>query len=197
VFFSFHYEDVCRTVQVRQSWRFRRGWNPPSENFYDKSLWESARTGNEKYLKNMIQRAMAGSTVTCVLAGSETWERPYVRFEIAHSLVIGNGLLTVFIHNVRHPQKGASRPGHNPLSCMGLELQTDGKGRVVEWLNGGWHHFNLMKAPVPWPRWLPKPAVGRLNALSVGAAVYDYVVNEGYVNLPQWAQYAADAAARR
>lgn len=196
VFFSFHYDDVCRTVQVRQSWRFRRGWAQPSDNFYDKSLWEKSRTESEAYLKGIIRRAMAGSTVTCVLAGSETWDRPYVRFEIAHSLFIKNGLFTVHVHDVQHPQKGTSWPGHNPLTCMGLLLREDGKGRVVELVGGTWQYFELMTMPVTWPRWLPKPSVGRLFALSDGAAAYDYVRDNGYENLPYWAQLAADAAGR-
>jgi hypothetical protein len=197
VFFSFHYDDVCRTVQVRNAWRFRRGWSQPSDNFYDKSLWEKSRTENEEHLKRIIRRAMAGSTVTCVLAGSETWDRPYVRFEIAHSLFIKNGLFTVFIHDVRHPQKGTSWPGHNPLACMGLLLREDGKGRVVELVGSCWQYFELMKMPVPWPQWLSKPSVGRLYPLSHGATGYDYVRDNGYENLPQWAQAAADAAGRR
>lgn len=197
LFFSFHYDDVRRTVQVRQSWRFRSGWSRPSDNFYDKSLWEKSRSENEAHLKSMIRRSMAGSTATCVLAGSNTSDRRYVRFEIAHSLFIKNGLFTVHIHNVRDPHTGTSWPGSNPLSCMGLLLREDGKGQVVELVNGAWRYFDLMTMPVSWPKWMPKPTIGYLYPLDIAAPAYDYVGNNGYENLPLWAQAAADAAGRR
>ena len=197
VFFSFHYDDVCRTVQVRQSWRFRPGWSNPSDNFYDKSLWEASRTENEQYLKGLIRRAMTGSTVTCVLAGSETWNRPYVRYEIAHSLFKRSGLFTIHIHNVRHPRKGMSAQGPDPLGFMGLVLRENGTGRVVEWVDGKWQYFELMKMPVPWPKWLPKPSVGWVHPLNLGTTAFDYVLDDGHANLPRWAQTAAEAAGRR
>jgi hypothetical protein len=197
VFFSFHYDDVCRTVQVRNAWRFRPGWSSPSYNFYDESLWEKSRSESEESLKRLIRRGMAGSSVTCILAGTETWLRPYVRYEIAHSLLLKNGLFTVFIHNVRHPQKGIAAPGYDPLSFMGLELRPDGKGRVCERIGDQWYHFDLMKMPVSWPRWLPRPSVGYLHALSFGTQSYDYVLDDGHKNLPLWAQAAATAAGKR
>jgi hypothetical protein len=144
----------------------------------------------------MIRRGMAGSSVTCVLAGTETWMRPYVRFEIALSLFMKRGLFTVFIHNVRHPQKGVAAAGYDPLDFMGLELRENGTGRVCEKINGEWYHFDLMKAPVPWPRWLPKPAVGYVQPLGIATASYDYVSQDGHLNLPLWAQGAATAAGR-
>lgn len=195
VFFSFHYDDIHRTVLVRNAWRFRKGWQPAHYNFYDKSLWEKTRTEDPETLKRMIRKGMADSSVTCVLAGAETYLRPYVRFEIAHSLLLKRGLFTVHIHNVRH--RGYGTPGPDPLAYMGLELQADGRGRVCELVSGEWRHFDLMRMHVPWPRWMAKPEVGFLYPLNVGTSAYDHHHDQGYENLPFWAQVAAQAAGRR
>lgn len=196
VFFSFHYDDIRRTCIVRKSWKFRPGWSDPSDNFTDKSLWEKSRSESDECLRRLIRKGMVGSSVTCLLAGTDTWSRPYVRYEIAHSLFKKNGLLTVFIHNVNDPHDGYAVPGHNPLSHMGLELREDGKGRVCELVNGQWRHFDAMTMPVPWPQWLPKPRVGWLYPLSVGTLAYDYHFDRGHQNLPEWVQIAARAAGR-
>ncbi len=150
----------------------------------------------EEALKRLIRRGMGNSSVTCVLAGTWTWSRPFVRYEIAHCLFRKSGLLAVFIHNVRHPQKGTSAPGYDPLAFMGLELREDGMGRVCELVDGQWRPFELMKQLVPWPQWLPKPSVGFLYPLSVGTSSYDYVLDDGHQNLPAWAQSAALRAGR-
>lgn len=198
VFFSFHFEeDIRRSCIVRNSYRFRPGRKLPSSNFYDRSLWERSKREGVESLKRLIREGMVGSSVTCVLAGTQTWARPWVRFEIAHSLRVGNGLFTCSIHNVNDPHYGSAAAGYDPLAFMGLQLRQDGRGNVVEWVDGEWWPFELMKAPVKWPIWMAKPSVGRLFPLADFARRYDYQLDDGYNNLAQWAQQAAGAAGRR
>lgn len=196
VFFSFHYDDVRRTCIVRKSWKFRPGWSHPRHNFTDKSLWEKSRSESDQALRRLIRSGMGGTSVTCVLAGAETWSRPYVRYEIAHSLVRGSGLFTVHIHNTNDPHEGYGIAGRDPLECMGVELLDDGRGRVCELLGGKWFYFNAMKMLVKWPRWLPRPPVGRVQPLAAGSRSYDWHFDDGYSNLPKWAQIAADEAGK-
>lgn len=197
VFFSFYFEgDIRRSVIVRNSYRIRPGRKLPTSNFHDKSLWESSKREGEESLKRLIREGMVGSSVTCVLAGTYTWQRPWVRYEIARSLVCGNGLFTVHIHNVKDPQLGVALPGPDPLDFMGLELRPDGRGNICELVKGQWERFPLHKAPVRWPRWLAKPKVNYLLPLSYGARAYDYCDNDGYNNLADWAHLAAVDAGR-
>jgi hypothetical protein len=197
VFFSFYFEgDIRRSVIVRNSYRFRPGRKLPTANFYDKSLWESSKREGEESLKRLIREGMAGSSVTCVLAGTHTWQRPWVRYEIARSLVCGNGLFTVHIHNVKDPQFGIALPGPNPLHFMGLELRPDGRGNICELVNGRWELFEKHKAPVRWPRWLAKPTVNYLVPLSHGTRAYDYCDEDGYNHLAEWSQLAAVESGR-
>lgn len=197
VFFSFYFEgDIRRSVIVRNSYRIRPGRKLPTANFHDKSLWESSKREGKESLKRLIREGMAGSSVTCILAGTYTWQRPWVRYEIARSLVCGNGLFTVHIHNVKDPQFGTALPGPNPLDFMGLELRPDGRGNICELVNGQWELFEMHKAPVWWPRWLAKPRVNYILPLSHGARAYDYCKDDGYNHLAEWAQLAALEAAR-
>lgn len=197
VFFSFYFEeDILRSSIVRKSYLFRPGRKLPTANFYDKSLWESSKREGEDSLKRLIREGMAGSSVTCVLAGTNTWQRPWVRYEIARSLVCGNGLFAVHIHNVKDPRDGMALPGPNPLHFMGLELRPDGRGNICERIGDQWYHFDMHKMPVRWPRWLLRPNVGHLCPLSNGARVYDYHFEDGYNGLAEWAQLAARDAGR-
>lgn len=198
LFFSFHYQaDIRRTCIVRQSWRIRPGWEAPiRETFFDNSMWEKAKVVGAPRLKQLIRAAMDRSSVTCVLAGEHTWSRPFVRFEIAHSLFKKNGLMVAHIHNVRDPQHGTGVAGPNPLHFMALEMTSTGQGRVWEYNGSQWQRFDLMRNLVPWPRWLPKVPLGALQQLSVGAAVYDYALQDGHGNLGTWAHEAFIASRR-
>ncbi|MBC9209828.1 TIR domain-containing protein [Roseomonas aerophila] len=113
VFFSFHYSrDVRRIVQVRNSWVVRPGGEAPP--FYDKAEFEEVKKragGIEKW----IEAQLTGTSVTVVLFGTETFNRPWVRHEIMRSHVLGKGILAIDIHNVRDPQLGKDAQGKNPL----------------------------------------------------------------------------------
>lgn len=99
VFFSFHYDDVTRANVVRNSDVITRQYQTGAR-FYDKSLWEEVQKQGPVAIKRMINDALDGSSVTCVLIGQETWQRPWVRYEILKSMARGNGIFGVRIHDV-------------------------------------------------------------------------------------------------
>lgn len=118
VFFSFHYDrDVHRVMQVRNSWIVRpEGEASP---FFDKAEFEQVKKrvgGIEKW----IEEQLAGTSVTVVLYGAETYHRPWVRYEIKRSYELRKGLLAIDIHNIKHPQNGADVQGLNPLSYFNV-----------------------------------------------------------------------------
>ena len=94
VFFSFHYDDVIRVNVVRNSDQIVRRYERAAR-FYDKSLWERAKKEGRLAIKRMINKGLQGSSVTCVLVGQHTWQRPWVRYEILKSFARGNGILGV------------------------------------------------------------------------------------------------------
>jgi hypothetical protein len=147
VFFSFHYADIMRVTQVRNSWRIRAGGD--NQPFFDKARWETLKRTNPQGITRWINEQLDGSSVTVVLVGENTAYRKWVKYEIDQSVRKGNGLLAIRIHNVRHPQLGTSRPGPHPfeqlnLTSTGLPLthyyytydwvQHDGYNNFASWV---------------------------------------------------------------
>jgi hypothetical protein len=136
VFFSFHYDrDVRRVVQIRNSWVVRlKGTAQP---FYDKADWETVkRKGVEKW----IEEQLAGTSVTVVLIGSDTYNRDWVRHEIKRSYELKKGILGIYIHNVKDPQHGTDTKGKNPLDYWiinqnGKKIPFSSIYNTYDWVN--------------------------------------------------------------
>ncbi len=115
VFFSFHYgRDISRANVVRNSWLTK---DKGTAGFIDASLWEEAKAKGDASIKKLIDDQMIGTTVTAVLIGSETAQRTYVKYEIAKSLERGNGLLGIYIHNIKDLNGNVAAKGANPLAA--------------------------------------------------------------------------------
>lgn len=197
VFFSFHYQqDINRVNVVRNSWRFRPSDGTQPADWFDHSVWEEAKRTGMIALKRLIHGSMARSSVTCVLAGAETWGRPWVRYEIAYGLARGNGLFTVYVNGVKCMKNGVCSRGPNPLDYLGLSLDDQGRARIWENFNGQWRLYPLYTETVAWPTWLPKTPKGYISVLGRAASSYDYQLQNGYQNLASWADAAAQQAGR-
>src|SRR5258706_854373 len=95
VFFSFHYDDILAVNVVRMSDVVKTQYDPTSRAVFDKSLWEETKKQGERAIRNMIDGALDGTSVTCALIGQQTWERPWVRYELLKSFERGNGILGI------------------------------------------------------------------------------------------------------
>jgi hypothetical protein len=191
VFYSFHYDDVFRVNHVRNSGKIR----PADKGRYltpqDRSLWERVKRTNPANLRRVIDARLQGTSVSCVLVGSQTWEREWVRYEIARSLARGNALLAVHIDKCECPRTGFSAVGPNPLAYMALGWDH----RIYEYANGGWYPYPKIDQPLTnWPRWLVKPSPGYVVPLDTGTMSYDWKLHNGYYNLLRWTDTAAKAA---
>jgi hypothetical protein len=75
VFFSFRYDrDVCRVMQLRNSWVVRPG--DTAQPFYDKAEFEEAKKGAGG-IEKWIDDSIAGTSGTVMLFGAETAKRPW------------------------------------------------------------------------------------------------------------------------
>src|SRR4051794_35488894 len=101
VFFSFHYQDVIdfRANVVRQHWLTKP--DREAAGFFDSSIWGNAELSGDVGIKRVINAGVDGTSVTCVLIGSETHARRWVRYEIMKSFRKGNALLSVHINQIR------------------------------------------------------------------------------------------------
>lgn len=198
VFFSFHFQaDIHRVNIVRNSWRIRPEDHVPG--FFDRSLWEQAKRTDETALKRLIRRGLKGTSVTCILAGEHTWERPWVRYEIAESVLQGNGLVTVDVDELRCMRTRMScAPGLNPLDYMGVYRADNGRAYVCELTERGWVQYARLSEAVNWPTHIPdRGTLNDAHPLSLGTRRYAYRSERGYVNLSQWVREAALAARRK
>lgn len=124
VFFSFHFErDVWRTGQVRNCWLTKP--DRESAGYWDAAKWEEVKKKGDQAIKNWINNSLSGTSVTAVLIGAETSERKWVKYEISESYKRGNGILGIYIHNIKNSSGLTDVKGKNPLS--NLYITKDGK----------------------------------------------------------------------
>ncbi|WP_228116697.1 TIR domain-containing protein [Priestia megaterium] len=101
VFFSFHYQDVIdfRANVVRNHWvtKLNRG----ASGFFDASLWEDAKKTSDLSIKRLINTGLENTSVTCVLIGTETFDRRWVSYEIMKSMMRGNKIFGVHINGFK------------------------------------------------------------------------------------------------
>jgi hypothetical protein len=146
VFFSFHYQnDIWRVNQVRNSGEF--GDVTGTDTFYDNSLWEEAKKKGDPELTKLIAGGMNNSSVTTVLAASATWGRKWVRYELLKSFERGNGLMTLWIDQVKDVEKKTTTRGFDPLACIYFQLSTDGKTAATQYYDGkAWNALETISA---------------------------------------------------
>jgi hypothetical protein len=115
-FFSFQYErDIFRCNTVRNSWVTQ---DRVAAGFWDNSLWENAKQRGHDAIAKMILEGLYNTSVTVVLIGSETANREWINFEIIESSKRGNGLLGVYIHNIKSINGYTDTKGQNPFDYI-------------------------------------------------------------------------------
>lgn len=145
VFFSFHYQrDIWRVNQIRNCW-VTRGVN--EAGFWDNSLWEATKSQGDIALRNLIDTGFIGTSVTVVLIGAETANRKWVKYEIQKSRERGNGMIGIYIHNVRNQLGQYDIMGTNPFDQftalqMGTLIRYSQLYRTYNWtLEDGYNNI--------------------------------------------------------
>jgi hypothetical protein len=210
-FFSFHWTDVWRVNVIRKAWKFRHPDNALLPSFVDSSLWESKKLNDDEAIKRLIQDGVRYTSAVCVLAGADTWERRWVRYEIARAIIDGRGLLTVHLNSIRHhATQTLHTRGHNPLSFMAIGKVQDNalrparyflfeKRLVWDGVGGwklGWCRYDDYKIAVELPAWVRDPQPGYVTPLSDCAPERDYIAHDGHKNIGGWIDLAAQRAGR-
>ncbi len=207
---SFHYDDIIRVNNVRNAWKINCPGREDKRQFYDRSLSEVSAALDPKGLKSSIQRGMEHASVVCVLVGTHTWSRPWVRYEIARAVIEKKGLLAVHINGLRHHQRlTADANGENPLGFMGVGCPKQGIyylyehiGRpvlqygqmVMQWQ---WERYSKYTMPVPVPnvqyRHQPKARLCRYRRSPLPTTM---LVGKRHENIGSWIDTAALRAGR-
>jgi len=194
-FFSFHYQrDVWRAWNVRNCWVVRD--EKVSQGFFDSSVFEKAKKESDDALKSFLRAGLENTSVTCILTGTHTWQRRWVRYEIARSVVKGNGLLTIDIDGVENKDQQISNKGADPLAQMGV-YKTDSGIYLAEWQGGKWVKYEDYTLAIPaGDLWFDAPTNTEVVQLSSHCARYDFITDNGRQNIDDWIEDAASSAGR-
>ena len=120
VFFSFnHDDDIWRANQVRNS-NVVAGAHVAG--FFDHSEYGEANKMGKDAIQRMILGHLEDTTVTVVLIGTETANRPWVKYEIEQSIARKNGLLGIYIHHLKDSNQRPSSRGAKPAVPEGVDF---------------------------------------------------------------------------
>lgn len=205
VFFSFHYQEDCfRVNQIRNSWRIGHEGDREAAGFFDASLWETSQRKSADSLKALIRDGLKNTSVTCVLVGEHTYRRRWVQYEIAQSLVCGNGLFAVSLEGIKSGGLlGALSPGGpNPLDYLGIYANQEGEFYIYEQRKAGlmsqdkWLPYGDYTLKIALPVTWEPPNPGYVRLLSAYCPIYHYKTQSGYERFGSWADSAARAVGR-
>ena len=111
IFYSFHFgNDVMRVQQIRNIGVIE-GNKPVTAQ-----KWEEVKKAGNAAVEKWIDDNMKGKSAVVVLIGEETWNRPWVDFEIRKGWDSGKGVLGIHIHNIKCPTNGTCSVGANPFA---------------------------------------------------------------------------------
>lgn len=133
VFFSFKYEDVKRSMIVRNSWVAQ---GKQAAGFIDKADFEKVKKKGDQAIKNWIDAQLNGTSVTVVLVGAKTCSSRWVKYEIEQSIAKGNGIIGIDISKIRGLDgKTTDRCGQIPKGYpFYLWNKEDGHKNLGEWI---------------------------------------------------------------
>ena len=165
---------------------------PHRQWFFDGSLWEKSQRTNDNSLKALIRSGLDGTSATCVLAGAKTYYRRWVRYEIAQSVIRGNGLLTVHIDWLKDKDGNFCSKGPNPLDSIGVYKKQDGRVYFAERNSAGaWVEYGDYTLSVDLPKNWAAPSATHVTPISNYCFEYCYVNGDGANNLASWIDLAA------
>jgi hypothetical protein len=195
-FFSFHYvPDVWRAWNVRNSWVVKQE-EQVDRGFFDSSVFEASKKEGDATLKTFLREGVDNTSVTCVLAGTDTWRRRWVKYEIARSVLKGNGLLTIYIHGVKNNDGEVAAKGANPLAHMGV-YKADTGVFLAEWKIDKWVQYDDYTLAIPeGDLWFAAPTNSNVVQLSTHCMSYDFTAQDGRNNIGGWIETAAGMAGR-
>lgn len=188
VFFSFHYQDVIdfRANVVRNHWLTKA--DREAAGFFDASVWETAKKTNSTAVKRLIHSGLDGTSLTCVLIGSQTYARPWVRYEIMKSFRKGNRILGVHINSIIGKDKLTKYQGPNPLEFLGVTFSASGDtGTLYEKINGKWQEYSEIDGSATYyTGGVAEQYRGKGFHFGRWYRTYDWVSDDGYNRFADW-----------
>jgi hypothetical protein len=120
IFYSFHYDvDVFRVQQIRNISPLEENKPVPEDE------WKTVKRGGDSAIKKWIEDTMKYRSCVIVLIGSETANRPWIKYEIERAWRDDKALFGIYIHNLNCPNTSKCYQGKNPFDLFNF---TDNQG---------------------------------------------------------------------
>ena len=187
VYFAFHYQDVIdfRANVVRNHWMTKP--DREAAGFFDASIWETARRQGDIGLKRLINSSLDNTSNTCALIGSETYARPWVRYEILKSFRRGNHLLGVHINSIKGKGETVKPRGPNPFAVVGVSFDNAGCTGTLWQRNGSdWVQYDKIDGSASYAVQVGPEFRGKGFNLAGWYSVYEWNGDDGYSNFASW-----------
>ena len=161
--------------------------NREISGYYDASIWESAKKQGSTALKRLINSGLEQTSNTCVLIGSQTFERPWVRYELLKSFKKGNHILGVHINSIKCKNQTTKIKGANPLEYVGVTFSDSGLTATLwEKVNGIWIKYEEIDGSASYRVEVAQKYRGNGYNLSNFFHTYDWIADNGYKNFSNW-----------
>lgn len=191
VFFSFHYDDVMRVQQIRQMGAFA---GKEVVRFDDAAAYEKVKKHGDAAIKHWIRKQLNGTSVTVVLIGTNTWQRPYVRYEIEQSYLAGNGLLGIHINGLLDVNQYRQPRGANPFASVRKPLNlSGGLGQPFMQSRQGLESFMIQRPPGMFGQ-IRTTLEHKAKIYPAGLSSNDYAIIKA--NIGNWIETAAQDVGR-
>lgn len=186
VFFSFHYQDVIdfRANTVRKHGSFKL--SSKEAGYYDSSIWESTKKEGDIALKRLINKGLKNTSNTCVLIGTKTYERPWVRYEIFKSFLTGNHLLGVHINGIKCKNQKTKNLGKNPFNYVGFYAKDKDTLDLVEYKSNKWYYYKKIESKSSFTYKNHGLSIGNTHKLSKFYSAYKWYEDDGFNNFANW-----------
>ncbi len=186
VFFSFHYQDVInfRANVVRNHWLLKE--DREAAGFFDASIWEKTKKEGDLALKRLIHSGLDNTSNTCVLIGSETYKRPWVKYELFKSIDVGNNLFGIHINGIMSKDQKTKYLGKDPLDNLGLRFNDNGKvGYPIEFNGVNWVKYMEID-PIKFSSAMQSKYWNKAFKLSDFYSTYKWYEDDGYNEFSNW-----------
>ena len=139
VFFSFDWDDAWQVFQIRNH-NITNGVY--KSGYKDEAQVEEVERKSEEGIKRWIDNQLEGTSVTCVLIGQKTYDSRFVRYEIKKSIERRNGLLGVYIHDLKDRYGNTSLKGKSPFTHSEIGFTSNNSGFPLTYPCVSYHNWN-------------------------------------------------------
>lgn len=139
-FFSFRYKaDNWRAGIVRNSWVTKVKEGKPS-GFFDSAEWEEVKKKTDSEIEKWISKQIDGTSVTVILIGADTANKKWIDYELISSRKRGNGLLGIYIHQLKDKSEKTTTKGVNPFDTWeatvnGAKVRFSSIYKTYDWVD--------------------------------------------------------------